>query len=109
MRPTIKLLAFLGAPAYCVAVDASLIKPQLEQFCFRCHGDAVQTAGINLAKLITQQPLVRDTEMWRRVMEVLENRKMPPGGATSAFRITASLRFAVARSGGQPSRLLSNR
>ena len=85
LRQTILLLATLWAvPMVHVSAqrpaDSGAIKPLVEQFCFQCHGSQIQTAGINLAALIGQQPLVRNRETWSRVIGALEVGKMPPQG-----------------------------
>lgn len=56
------------------------IKPFVERFCFQCHGSQTQTAGINLAALVNEQPLVRNREIWSKVMAALNVGKMPPQG-----------------------------
>ena len=56
------------------------IKPFVERFCFQCHGPQTQTAGINLAALVNEQPLVRNREIWSKVMAALDVGKMPPQG-----------------------------
>ena len=43
-----------------------------------CHGPEKQKAKINLARLITQRPLIRNGADWERVIVVLRDEKMPP-------------------------------
>jgi len=61
--------------------DPHEIAPLVERFCARCHGPETQTAGIDLATLVTDRPLVKNRETWHRVMEVLEEHRMPPASA----------------------------
>ena len=61
--------------------DAHAVAPLAEQYCFRCHGPQTQTAGINLATLVTERPLVRNRETWERIIEALDAGEMPPAGA----------------------------
>ena len=61
--------------------DAHAVAPLAEQYCFQCHGPQTQTAGIDLATLVTERPLVRNRETWERVMEALDEGEMPPAGA----------------------------
>ena len=78
LLPAVLLIA-AGLPA-AAAADSVAIKPLFEQFCFQCHGPQTQQAQINLAKLVTEQPLVRNRDVWARVIEALKIRKMPPEG-----------------------------
>ncbi len=81
---TLALAGALGvAPAASAQTDAELhaVAPLAEQYCFRCHGPQTQTAGINLATLVTERPLVRNRETWERVIEALDHGEMPPAGA----------------------------
>ena len=72
----------------------------LQQYCFRCHAAATQRAGLDLEGLTTQHPLVRNREMWERVIEMVEIGRMPPPEApqpTDAERagLHASLSSAI--------------
>jgi hypothetical protein len=61
--------------------DHADIAPYVEQFCYRCHGPLTQSAGINLAALVTKRPLVTERDTWNRVIGMLEMERMPPSGA----------------------------
>ncbi|MCZ6539159.1 MAG: hypothetical protein O6922_04965, partial [Chloroflexi bacterium] len=72
----------------------------LQQYCLRCHAAATQRAGLDLESLTTQHPLVRNREIWERVMEMVEIGRMPPPEApqpTDAERagLHASLSRAI--------------
>ena len=60
---------------------SSEIAPLVEQFCSRCHGPETQSAGIDLTRLVTMRPLVRNRDAWDRVVGMLDTRRMPPPGA----------------------------
>ena len=80
-QSTLLLAVLLVAAAVSARADDTLaVKPLFEQFCFRCHGSETQQAGINLAHLVKQQPLVRNRETWARVTRALEAGSMPPEG-----------------------------
>ena len=75
--------------------DDHPIQPLVEQYCFACHGTQTQTAGVNLAAMLDQRPLVRNRETWTRVIGALDVGKMPPAGApqpSGAERDTAGRR-----------------
>ena len=73
----------VAAAAASAQTDAAAhaVAPLAEQYCFRCHGPQTQTAGINLATLVTERPLVRNRETWERIIEALDAGEMPPAGA----------------------------
>ena len=58
--------------------DPSEIVPLVEEFCYRCHGPLTQSAGINLAALVAERPLVRNRDTWNRVVGMLDTARMPP-------------------------------
>ena len=86
-RAGVVALALAGALGAAVAASAQTdagahaVAPLAEQYCFRCHGPQTQTAGINLAALVTERPLVRNRGTWERVIEALDEGEMPPAGA----------------------------
>ena len=55
-----------------------LVRPLVKTYCVTCHGEQTQTAGINLAALLDERPLVRNREIWTRVTDAVEVGKMPP-------------------------------
>ena len=73
--------AAAGAASAQTDAGAHPVAPLAEQFCYRCHGPQTQTAGIDLARLAGERPLVRNRETWERVVEALDEGKMPPAGA----------------------------
>ena len=79
----------IGALAVAIAASAHAqepggelsFQPLVEQYCLACHGARTQTAGVNLAAMVAERPLVRNRETWTRVIGALEVGKMPPAGA----------------------------
>ena len=63
------------------SAESSEIAPFVEEFCYRCHGPETQSAGIDLATLVTMRPLVRNRDTWNRVVGMLNMRRMPPPSA----------------------------
>ena len=87
LRPAGVVMLLAGALGTAVAASAQTdagahaVAPLAEQYCFQCHGPQTQTAGIDLATLVTERPLVRNRETWERVIEALDAGEMPPDGA----------------------------
>ncbi len=63
------------------AADPHEITPLVQEYCYRCHGPQTQTAGIDLSSLVAERPLVKNRETWSRVIDALEDGKMPPEAA----------------------------
>ena len=53
------------------------IAPLVAEYCEACHGSLTQTAGLDLSTLVGQRPLVKNREIWNRVIDVLEEGRMP--------------------------------
>ena len=70
-----------GAVLGQISDEAHELGALFEQNCSSCHGPETQTAGINLTSLTQEQPLVKNIEIWRRVIGALDVGKMPPPGA----------------------------
>ena len=81
MRTSWSILALLLTHQAFGSNDVKTLAAHLEANCFICHGPDVQTAGIDLAALLTEQPLVRNRDAWSRVIGALDVGKMPPPGA----------------------------
>ncbi|MCY4507410.1 MAG: DUF1592 domain-containing protein, partial [Acidobacteria bacterium] len=87
LRPAGVVMLLAGALGTAAAASAQTdagahaVAPLAEQYCFQCHGPQTQTAGIDLATLVTERPLVRNRETWERVIEALDEGEMPPDGA----------------------------
>lgn len=58
------------------------LKEYLSQHCFRCHGEKKAKGGLDLAKLISQQPLIKNREQWNHVIDLITASDMPPEDET---------------------------
>src|SRR5262245_7703364 len=54
------------------------IRPFLETYCSKCHGAAVQTAGVNFARFGDSSAVLKDRPLWTKVLEKVESGEMPP-------------------------------
>ena len=77
-RPDCLLLAFGLGQALCQAEFVQDIKPLLERYCFKCHGNKRAKAEVNLEALGTRPDFSRDGRMWEKVHHMLNQREMPP-------------------------------
>lgn len=75
--------SFGALPALAQSNESHQITPLVQQYCYRCHGPETQTAGIDLSSLVAERPLVKNREVWARVITALEEERMPPGSATA--------------------------
>jgi hypothetical protein len=62
---------------------ADRLRPMLAQHCFECHGVDTHEGGVNFDELLSHEPLVRDRDVWRRVIQLLQLEVMPPEYASS--------------------------
>jgi hypothetical protein len=62
-----------GTPQFETAV-----RPVLARQCFQCHGDKVQTAGLNLAVFRDAVGAAEKPELWTQVREKIVDHRMPP-------------------------------
>jgi hypothetical protein len=60
------------------------IRPVIERYCVRCHGEAKPKAGVNLARFKTGNSLRRNADLWQRVSDAVGERTMPPPSSKSA-------------------------
>lgn len=56
----------------------SELRPILSRYCFKCHGARKPKGGIDLASATSAADVVRDYQLWRRVMAVVDGEAMPP-------------------------------
>ena len=77
-RPVCLLLAFGLGQALCQAEFVQDIKPLLERYCFKCHGNKRTKAEVNLEAFGTRPDFSRDGRTWEKVHHVLHQREMPP-------------------------------
>ncbi|HEV7406037.1 MAG TPA: DUF1592 domain-containing protein [Chthoniobacteraceae bacterium] len=78
------LLALAGfAQAETDATYAERVRPVLEQYCFKCHGEKTAKSGLRLDTLSTDFLTARAATTWHEVMRRIEDRgdeTMPPDG-----------------------------
>ena len=54
------------------------IRPIIRQFCLNCHSTAKQKGDFDLERFATLKDVRRDTKVWLKVAEMLDNGEMPP-------------------------------
>ena len=55
--------------------------PFLKQYCFDCHAGDQPTAGLGLDAFKDNLSLIKNYDVWERVLEMLETGQMPPADA----------------------------
>lgn len=58
------------------------IRPLLGQFCFDCHDGKEAEAGLDLRQMIAEPSVATSFKKWRKVVEMLHDKKMPPKDET---------------------------
>lgn len=56
------------------------IRPLLEQHCLKCHGAGKPRGGVNLTGFTDVPSVQRQRKLWRKVVEQIDAREMPPEG-----------------------------
>ncbi|MDX2178569.1 MAG: DUF1592 domain-containing protein [Bryobacteraceae bacterium] len=88
------------------------------QYCFTCHGGKAQMGGISLEKLLQEGSPGERFQQWRKVAEVLEERRMPPKGlppvpddkrANAIHWIDSEIAAYVKKHDGDPGRVTVRR
>ncbi|MDB5335576.1 MAG: Protein of unknown function (DUF1587)/Protein of unknown function (DUF1592)/Protein of unknown, partial [Planctomycetaceae bacterium] len=54
------------------------IQPLLKKYCYDCHGDKKQRAGLNLEKAKNEQAILEGRKVWERAAAMIRMREMPP-------------------------------
>jgi hypothetical protein len=54
------------------------VRPLVQRYCQRCHGDKRSEAEVNLARLTTWTEARKQSRVWQKVREMLDNGQMPP-------------------------------
>ena len=62
------------------APSADAARAVFEQRCQACHSDAAAMGGISLTKLAAEDSVGRSFQQWQKVIDVLEDGRMPPEG-----------------------------
>lgn len=57
---------------------AESIKPLLQKYCYDCHGERRQRAGLNLQKFGDEQAVLEGRKVWERAAGMIRTREMPP-------------------------------
>ncbi len=63
-------------------VEELSLEKHLSQHCFRCHGEEKAKGGLNLVRLLAQQPLIQNRERWNHVIDLVAAGNMPPEDET---------------------------
>jgi hypothetical protein len=58
------------------------IRPLLEKHCFKCHNAEKQKGGIDLTRFTSEEMVLREFKLWRRVVEQVTSQEMPPNDDT---------------------------
>jgi hypothetical protein len=53
------------------------IRPLLEEYCFRCHGEEKQKGDVQLSSFHDKRSLMKEHKLWQSVIELVENEEMP--------------------------------
>ncbi len=67
----------------------------MEQHCYRCHGPATQTVGINFAAFKDRQSILKRHEFLVRALELVRSREMPAAGPLPSEEERLELAAAV--------------
>src|SRR5947209_19964241 len=54
------------------------VQPILAQYCYDCHGDGSAKGGVTLDEFTSEDSLLRDRELWFRVLKNVRSGLMPP-------------------------------
>lgn len=54
------------------------IKPLLVKYCYDCHGDKKQRAGLNLEKFKDEQSILEGRKVWEHAAGMIRSSEMPP-------------------------------
>ncbi len=57
-----------------------VIQPMLKDRCYDCHGDGESRAGLAFDKLSTADQILRNPDLWLKVMKNTRSHIMPPSG-----------------------------
>ena len=81
MKITRLLLPLLLAPALAFAAAPDFgkdVKPLLETYCFKCHGNGKKKGGLALDGFTTPEAAIKAPKVWHEVLENLRTSAMPP-------------------------------
>ncbi len=67
-----------GAASPAPADFAKDVRPVMETYCFKCHGNGKKKGGLALDKWASPDAVVQDQKTWKHVLEALRTGEMPP-------------------------------
>lgn len=79
-----KLMCMLIVSVLLLAADSlgkdygRVMRPLMERYCVKCHGEEKAKAGINLSGDRTAVDILQERKVWHQVLEQLEAAEMPP-------------------------------
>ena len=82
-RPIAGLVLCLASASIAKAEGPSFsadVRPLVEQFCLKCHGEKRPKGGIDLSPFKDEAATLRAPGVWSKVAEALAERTMPPEG-----------------------------
>ena len=65
-----------GQPVDTLSYEAD-IRPLLDEYCYRCHGEEKQNGDVQLSSFHEKRMLIREHELWREVIHQIESEEMP--------------------------------
>ncbi|MEA3210174.1 MAG: hypothetical protein QOE70_3231 [Chthoniobacter sp.] len=71
-----------GATGYQSGNFTQEIQPLLEKHCFKCHNEKKAKGGIDLTRFTSEEAILKEYKLWRRVIEQLSSQEMPPDDDT---------------------------
>src|SRR5258708_1843041 len=54
------------------------LRPVLETYCFKCHGQGKTKGDVNLTTYADAAAVQHDPKLWRTVLKQVQEREMPP-------------------------------
>ena len=85
MPPRNTLIAIVGLIVSSQLADAAApqasfeddIRPLLEEYCFRCHGEEKQKGDVQLSSFHTKRSLIEEHKLWQEVVHLIKSEEMP--------------------------------
>jgi mono/diheme cytochrome c family protein len=56
------------------------VSPLLKQYCYQCHGNGVNTSGLEIDSYKTAASAMKDAEEWEKIQKYVHTHEMPPTG-----------------------------
>lgn len=61
-----------------VQADTTGLTDQIQTHCVSCHGEKKAKGGLNLNRLLSERPLLKNREQWNHVIDLVREGSMPP-------------------------------